>query len=121
MISAGSNPQDRELPIRQLIVCSILREVTNKLEKGQKPGDATEVENSGKLETLQEGMPIVDTKSVAHKVTIDDNSKEAYRTVNVNGKNMKIKIANYKEAKVKYSEWKKREGIESKDKDQDAR
>ena len=34
---------------------------------------------------------------------------------------MKIKIANYKEAKVKYSEWKKREGIESKDKDQDAR
>ena len=52
---------------------------------------------------------------------IDDVKKEAYRTVVVNGKQIQVKLKNYKEIKMKHAEWKKREGIEDKIKDQDAR
>ncbi len=81
MSKANLNPQDNELPIRMQIVCSILQEYSNKLEKGQKPGDATRIENSGKLESLEQGMPIIDTKSNSHQSAIDENKKEAYRVI----------------------------------------
>ncbi len=147
MSKANLNPQDNELPIRMQIVCSILQEYSNKLEKGQKPGDATRVENSGELESLEPGMPIIDTKANSHQLTIDANKKEASRIiVSSNGNEVKenmIKVEinrdnfeseeEYKKAYLNaYSkaflgimnnlkEWKEREGIEDKDKEQEAR
>ncbi len=147
MSKTNLNPQDNELPIRVQIVCSILQEYSNKLEKGQKPGDATRVENSGELESLEPGMPIIDTKANLHQLAIDANKKEASRTiVDSNGNKIKenmIKVEidrndfeseeEYKRAYLEVynkaflgimnnlKEWKEREGIEDKDKDQEAR
>ena len=90
MSKANLNPQDNELHIRMQIVCSILQEYSNKLEKGQKPGDATRVENSGELESLEPGMPIIDTKANSHQATIDDRKKQAFRTkIDSNGNEIK--------------------------------
>ncbi len=145
MSKANLNPQDNELPIRMQIVCSILQEYSNKLEKGQKPGDATRIENSGELESLEPGMPIIDTKANSHQLAIDTNKKEASRIiVGSNGNKIKenmIKVEidrddfeseeEYKKAYLNaYSkafleimnnlkEWKEREGIkDNKQKDQ---
>ena len=76
-----------------------------------------EVENKGKTTTFGDRTPILPTTADSHEITIDDNKQEAYRTIN--GK--KVKLKNYKEIKIKHDEWKKREGIEDKNKDQDAR
>ena len=147
MSKTNLNPQDNELPIRIQIVCSILQEYSNKLEKGQKPGDATRVENSGELESLEPGMPIIDTKANSHQLEIDANKKEASRTIVSNNGNkvkenmIKVEIdrddfeseEEYKKAYLNaynkafldimnnLKEWKEREGIEDKDKDQEAR
>lgn len=147
MSKTNLNPQDNELPIRIQIVCSILQEYSNKLEKNQKPGDATRVENSGKLESLEPGMPIIDTKANSHQLAIDANKKEASRTIVSNNGNkvkenmIKVEIdrddfeseEEYKKAYLNaynkaflvimnnLKEWKEREGIEDKDKDQEAR
>ena len=147
MSKTNLNPQDNELPIRIQIVCSILQEYSNKLEKNQKPGDANRVENSGKLESLEPGMPIIDTKANSHQLAIDANKKEASRTIVSNNGNkvkenmIKVEInrdnfeseEEYKKAYLNaynkaflvimnnLKEWKEREGIEDKDKDQEAR
>lgn len=76
-----------------------------------------EVENRGKTTTFEEGTPILPTTADNHEIGLDDSKQEAYRTIN--GK--KVKLKNYKEIKMKLAEWKKREGIEDKDKDQDVR
>ena len=147
MSKANLNPQDNELPIRMQIVCSILQEYSNKLEKGQKPGDATRIENSGKLESLEQGMPIIDTKANSHQLAIDPSKKEASRIiVGSNGNQIKenmIKVEinrddfdseeEYKKAYLdaynrafsdimnNLKEWKERKGSEDKEKDQEAR
>ena len=146
MSKANLNTQDNELPIRIQIVCSILQEYNNKLEKGQKPGDVTRIENSGELKSLEPGMPIIDTKANLHQSTIDSTKREAYRTrIAANGNKIKenmIKVEidrndfeneeEYKKAYLdaynktfleimnNYKEWKQREGIKKRRaKDQD--
>ena len=79
MSKANMQSQDKELPIRIQIVCSILQEYGNKYEKGQKPGEATRVENSGELDSLEPGMPIIETNVGVHEATIDEDKKQAFR------------------------------------------
>lgn len=143
MSKTNLNSQDKELPIRIQIVCSILQEYSNKLEKGQKPGDVTRVENSGELESLEPGMPIIDTKANSHQSTIDSDKKEAYRTIVGSNGNMikenmiKVEINrddfdNEEEYKKAYlvaynkafleimnnlKDWKEKDGLQIEDKD----
>lgn len=78
-----------------------------------------DVENKIRTSTFENGTPILPTTTNEnHKVTIDDENKEAFRTVKGKGK---FKLKDYKKIKIKHAEWKKREGIEDKDKDQDVR
>ena len=147
MSNTNLNQQDNELPIRIQIVYFMLQEYTNKLEKGQKPGDATRIESSGELESLEPGMPIIDTKANTHQSSIDNSRKEVFRTrVDSNGNKVKenmIKVEidrndfeseeEYKKAYLKtyneaflgimnnLKEWKEREGVKDKEQDQDAR
>ena len=119
MGNAGLNPQNNNEKFR--IVCSIIQEMTNRLEKGQKAGDATRAEANAKKAPVEIGEPVIGTTASVHQMGIDDKKKETYRTVVVNGKQVQVKLKNYKEIRMKYAEWKKREGIEDKNKDQDAR
>ena len=121
MSNAGLNPQIDNEKFRMTIVCTIIQEMMNKLEKDQKAGDATKAEVKGEKEEIKAGEPIIDTAAPNHVMGIDDVKKEAYRTVVVNGKQVQVKLKNYKEIKMKHAEWKKREGIEDKDKNQDVR
>ena len=121
MSNAGLNPQNNNEKFRMAVVCSIIQEMTNRLEKGQKAGDATRTGANGKQEEIKAGEPIIDTTAPNHEMAIDEVKKEAYRTVVVNGKQVQVKLKNYKEIKMKHAEWKKREGIEDKNKDHDAR
>ena len=109
MSNAGLNKQDDGFSITCLIYYT--RELLKSLE----------VNNKGKEDTFEEGSPILPTTANNHEMGIDDKKKEAYRTVVVNGKQIQQKLENYKEIKIKHAEWKKREGIEDKNKDQDAR
>ena len=106
MSNAGLNPQNNndEDFRRAVVCCSMIQGMTNSLEKGQKAGE-----------------PIIDTTAPNNMMGIDDVKKEAYRTVVVNGKQVQQKLENYKDIKMKHDEWKKREGIEDKNKDHDAR
>ena len=116
MGNAGLNPQKNSEEYRRLLlVCSIIQEMTNRLEKGQEAGDATRSAEKGEKEEIKAGEPIIDTTAPNYMMSIDDVKKEAYRTVVVNGKQVQVKLKNYKEIKMKHAEWKKREGIEDKE------
>ena len=123
MSNAGLNPQNNndEDFRRAVVCCSMIQGMTNSLEKGKKAGEATRTGANGKKEEIKAGEPIIDTTAPNHMMGIDDVKKEAYRTVVVNGKQVQQKLENYKEIKMKHAEWKKREGFEDKNKDQDAR
>lgn len=121
MSNAGLNPQIDNEKSRITIVCAMIQEVAKRLEKGQKAGDATRTTEKGEKEEIKAGEPIIDTTAPNYMMGIDDVKKEAYRTVVVNGKQVQQKLENYKEIKMKHDEWKKREGIEDKNKDHDAR
>ena len=118
MGNAGLNPRNNNENF--IIACSIVQE-KERLEKGQKAGDATIAGANAKKTSVEIGEPVIDTTAPNHMMGIDDVKKEAYRTVVVNGKQEKKKLENYKEIKMKHDEWKKREGIEDKNKDHDAR
>lgn len=120
MSNAGLNPQIDNEKSRITIVCAMIHETMNK-SKGKEPGEVTIAESSGQKEEVGKREPVIDTKSTKHQMGIDDKKKEAYRTVVVNGKQVQQKLENYKEIKMKHDEWKKREGIEDKNKDHDAR
>lgn len=115
MSNAGLNPQADNEKFRIAIVCTMIQGLTNKLEKGQKAGDATRAEAKGEKAEIQTGEPSIDATASNHVMGIDDVKKEAYRTVVVNGKQVQVKLENYKEIKMKHDEWKKREGIEDKE------
>lgn len=116
MGNAGLNPQKNSEEYRRLLlVCSIIQETANRLEKGQEAGDATRSAEKGEKEEIKAGEPIIDTTAPNYMMSIDDVKKEAYRTVVVNGKQVQVKLKNYKEIKMKHAEWKKREGIEDKE------
>lgn len=123
MSNAGLNPQkdmDKQIVINFINVLPIVNSLS-KL-KGEKPGDGTKVVENHEEGFVKKGKePIIDATAIKHQMDIDDKKKEAYRTVVVNGKQVQVKLKNYKEIKMKYAEWKKREGIEDKIKDQDAR
>ena len=121
MSNAGLNPQIDNEKSRITIVCAMIQEVAKRLEKGQKAGDATIAGANAKKTSVEIGEPVIDTTAPNHMMGIDDVKKEAYRTVVVNGKQVQQKLENYKEIKMKHDEWKKREGIEDKNKDHDAR
>lgn len=93
------------------ICCYVFGERTNKLEKGQEPGEATETRNSGEVEILSAGMPIIESVAQSHKVEIKKDG--VYRTIN--GKEIKAEIS-VEEAKRRLNEKKteKEESIEEK-------
>ena len=103
MSNAGLNKQDDGFSITCLIYHT--KELLKSLE----------VINKGKEDTVKEGAPILPTTANTYEMVIDDKKKEAYRTVVVNGKQVQVKLKNYKEIKMKHDEWKKREGIEDKE------
>ena len=123
MSNAGLNPQNNndEDFRRAVVCCSMIQGMTNSLEKGQKAGDATIAGANAKKTSVEIGEPVIGTTASVHQMDIDDKKKEAHRTIVVNGKQVQVKLKNYKEIKMKHDEWKKREGIEDKNKDHDAR
>ena len=118
MGNAGLNPRNNNENF--IIACSIVQE-KERLEKGQKAGDATIAGANAKKTSVEIGEPVIGTTAFVYQMDIDDKKKEAHRTIVVNGKQVQQKLENYKEIKMKHDEWKKREGIEDKNKDQDAR
>ena len=122
MSNAGLNPQIDNEKSRITIVCAMIQEVAKRLEeKGQKAGDATIAGANAKKTSVEIGEPVIGTTAFVYQMDIDDKKKEAHRTIVVNGKQVQVKLKNYKEIKMKHDEWKKREGIEDKNKDHDAR
>ena len=118
MGNAGLNPQNNNENF--IIACSIVQE-KERLEKRQKAGDATIAGANAKKTSVEVGETVIGTTAFVYQMGIDDVKKEAYRTVVVNGKQVQQKLENYKEIKMKHDEWKKREDIEDKNKDHDAR
>ena len=78
-----------------------------------------DVENKIRTSTFENGTPILPTTiNEKYQITIDDENKEAFRTLKGKGK---MKLKNYEEIKIKYAEWKKREEIKDRDQEQDVR
>lgn len=103
MSSAGLNKQNDGFDIVCIYAAAALKSL--------------DVENKIRTSTFENGTPILPTTTnEGHQITIDDENKEAFRTVKGKGK---IKLKNYKEIKIKHAEWKKREEIKDRDKDQD--
>lgn len=54
--------------VQAKIVCMNMLALENKLEKGQKNGDATKVITSGEISEMNVLMPSIDTKVTTHEV-----------------------------------------------------
>lgn len=80
-----------------IINCSNIQTKDNKLEKGQKSGDATKVSSYASVDTVDMQIPTIDSKVSTHEVSL---SKE-------NSKRRQLQMAimrRQKEAKVELSE-----------------
>ena len=70
------------------ITCIVMQPLENKLEKGNKIGDATKVSSNGSLEITDINMPNIDSKVETNIV----NAKEGYR-IGEDGKKQKVTIS----------------------------
>ena len=71
---------------KTIITCMAMEAMENKLEKGQKNGDATKVLASGGIEVVGIEMPTIDTELKTHEV-----NPEGFRVL-PNGEIERVKI-----------------------------
>ena len=62
--SVSRQSKDDDIQINSFLIVPL----TNELSKGQVAGDASEIDESGKIDILKEGQPIIEAKVSSHKV-----------------------------------------------------
>lgn len=99
----NSNPKRSDVEgIKTIIACMAMTALENKLEKGQKDGDATKVTMNGGLEVTSIEMPSIDAKVEGYEINSEgirklSNGKTNRTSRNIGEEDRKMHLARIRE------------------------